>query len=163
MKSMKLGSASAIMKKRLITATPYETVAVAADRMSEYNLGALLIVENDRLVGIFSERDILHRVVSRRKDPETTTLKQVLTPNPSTVTLETSIEKCIELIKTRGFRHLPVINEFRNPIGVVYSRDLLQYILGAIEERHHDEGDLSEIFGPKRSRETRRDDHARIP
>lgn len=147
MQAMQLGSAGAIMKKYLTTATPYETVAIAADRMTENRLGALLIVQNDRLVGIFSERDILHRVVSRRRDPETTLLSQVLTPNPTTVTLETPLEQCIQIIKTRGFRHLPVINEFRNPLGVVYARDLLQYVLEAIEHLHHNDGDLSHILG----------------
>jgi CBS domain-containing protein len=129
MNLMQLGSVAAIMKTRLITATPYETVAVAVDRMVDNKLGALLVVENDRLVGIFSERDVLQRVVARRQNPETTLLSKVLTPNPSTVTEETPLETCLQLIEQRGFRHLPVINRYRNPIGVIYARDLLQHVL----------------------------------
>lgn len=153
MNMMKLGTVGLLMKKRLTTATPYETVVVAADRMVEANLGALLVVDNDRLVGIISERDILHRVVSRRRDPETTTLSMVLTPNPTSVTEDTTIEECIQIIKKRGFRHLPVINAYRNPIGVVYSRDLLEHVLGLIEDSHHQEGDLADILGPKKNKE----------
>jgi CBS domain-containing protein len=154
MNMKKLGTVSALMKRRLTTATPYETVVAAADRMVEANLGALLVVDNDRLVGIVSERDILHRVVSRRRDPETTTLSMVLTPNPTSVSEDTTIEECIQIIKKRGFRHLPVINAYRNPIGVVYSRDLLEHVLGLIEDSHHQEGDLADIFGPKKTRNT---------
>lgn len=153
MNMMKLGTVSALMKKRLTTATPYETVVAAADRMVEANLGALLVVDNDRLVGIVSERDILHRVVSRRRDPATTTLSMVLTPNPTSVTEDTSIEECIQIIKKRGFRHLPVINAYRNPIGVIYSRDLLQHVLSLIEDSHHQEGDLADILGPKKNKD----------
>lgn len=149
MNLMNLGAVTDIMKRRLITATPYETVAMAADRMTENALGALLVVENDRLVGIFSERDILHRVVARRKDPDQTRLSQVLTPNPTTVFKETSVASCVQLIRTRGFRHLPVVNEFRNPIGIISSRDLLQHILGVIENFHHQDADLAEILGPR--------------
>ena len=154
MNMMKLGTVSALMKRRLTTATPYETVVVAADRMAEANLGALLVVDNDRLVGIVSERDILYRVVSRRRDPATTTLSMVLTPNPTSVSEDTTIEACIQIIKARGFRHLPVINAYRNPIGVVYSRDLLAHVLGLIEDSHHQEGDLADILGPKKPRST---------
>ncbi|MBK7424835.1 MAG: CBS domain-containing protein [Propionivibrio sp.] len=149
MNPMNLGSVTDIMKRRLITATPYETVALAAERMTENGLGALLVVENDRLVGIFSERDLLHRVVARRRDPDQTRLSQVLTPNPTTVFKETSVTNCIQLIRARGFRHLPVVNEFRNPIGIISSRDLLQHILGVIENNHNRQGDLTEILGPR--------------
>jgi len=140
-----LGSVAAIIKTRLITATPYETVAVAVDRMVENKLGALLVVENDRLVGIFSERDVLQRVVARRQNPETTLLSKVFTPNPATVTEETSLKACLQLIEQRGLRHLPVINRYRNPIGVIYSRDLLQHVLSMIEGLHQTEADLNSL------------------
>jgi len=133
MNSITLGAVAALMKKRLITATPYESVVVAADRMAENNLGALLVVENDRLVGILTERDILYRVVSRRRDPETTMVSMVLTPNPTTVTQDTLIEECLDLIRKRSFRHLPVIDAYRHPIGIISSRDLLQHVLSAMD------------------------------
>lgn len=153
MNAMKLGTVSALMKTRLTTATRYESVVTAAMRMVEANLGALLVVENDRLVGILSERDILQRVVARRRDPETTTVGMVLTPNPTAVTADTPVEECIQIIRTRGFRHLPVINAWRNPIGVLYSRDLLQHVLNLIEDSHHHEGDLADILGPKKNKD----------
>ena len=153
MNNMKLGTVGALMKQRLTTATPYETVVVAADRMVEAKLGALLVVDNDRLVGILSERDILQRVVARRRDPDTTTVGSVLTPNPTAVTADTPVAECIQIIRTRGFRHLPVINARRNPIGVLYSRDLLQHVLTLIEDSHHQEGDLTDILGPKKNKD----------
>lgn len=151
MTTMKLGSAAALMKRRLTCATPYESVLTAAERMVSGNLGALLVVDNDRLVGILSERDILQRVVARRRDPETTTVSMVLTPNPISVTEDTSIEECIQIIKKRGFRHLPVVNTRRNPLGVIYSRDLLEHVLTLVEDSFHQEGNLADILGPKKS------------
>jgi CBS domain-containing protein len=152
MTTMKLGSAAALMKRRLTTVTPYETVVTAAERMVTANLGALLVVDNDRLVGILSERDILQRVVARKRDPETTTVSMVLTPNPVAVTEDTPMEDCIQIIRQRGFRHLPVINAYRNPLGVIYSRDLLEHVLGLIEDSFHQEGDLAEILGPQKTK-----------
>ena len=154
MNAMTLGTVAALMKTRLTTATPYETVVTAATRMVDANLGALLVVDNDRLVGILSERDILQRVVARRRDPETTTVGSVLTPNPTAVTADTPVAECIQIIRTRGFRHLPVINARRNPIGVLYSRDLLQHVLNLVEDSHHQEGDLTDILGPKKNKDT---------
>lgn len=153
MNAMTLGTVAALMKTRLTIATPYETVVTAATRMVDANLGALLVVDNDRLVGILSERDILQRVVARRRDPETTTVGSVLTPNPTAVTADTPVAECIQIIRTRGFRHLPVINARRNPIGVLYSRDLLQHVLTLIEDSHHQEGDLTDILGPKKNKD----------
>lgn len=153
MTTMKLGPAAALMKRRLTTVTPYETVLTAADRMVQANLGALLVVDNDRLVGILSERDILQRVVARRRDPEATTVSMVLTPNPVAVTEDTPLEECIQIIRTRGFRHLPVINGYRHPLGVIYSRDLLQHILNLIEDSFHQEGNLADILGPQKNKD----------
>lgn len=152
MNTIKLGSAAALMKTRLTTVTPYETVVAAANRMVQANLGALLVVDNDRLVGILSERDILQRVVARRRDPETTTVSMVLTPNPVAVSEDTPLEDCIQIIRQRGFRHLPVINAYRNPIGVIYSRDLLQHVLTLIEDSFHQEGNLADILGAQKSK-----------
>lgn len=154
MNTIKLGSAAELMKSRLTTVTPYETVLAAANRMVEANLGALLVVDNDRLVGILSERDILQRVVARRRDPETTTVSMVLTPNPVAVSEDTPLEECIQIIRQRGFRHLPVINAYRNPIGVIYSRDLLQHVLNLIEDSFHQEGNLADILGPQKVKAT---------
>jgi CBS domain-containing protein len=154
MNTIKLGSAAELMKSRLTTVTPYETVLAAAKRMVEANLGALLVVDNDRLVGILSERDILQRVVARSRDPETTTVSMVLTPNPVAVSEDTPLEECIQIIRQRGFRHLPVINAYRNPIGVIYSRDLLQHILNLIEDSFHQEGNLADILGPQKVKAT---------
>ena len=154
MNTIKLGSAAELMKSRLTTVTPYETVLAAAKRMVEANLGALLVVDNDRLVGILSERDILQRVVARSRDPETTNVSMVLTPNPVAVTEDTPLEECIQIIRQRGFRHLPVINAYRNPIGVIYSRDLLQHILNLIEDSFHQEGNLADILGPQKVKAT---------
>jgi CBS domain-containing protein len=125
----------AIMQKRLVVTTPGETVAVAAKRMSDHLLGALLVVEGKKLVGIFSERDLLVRVVAAGKDPAATLVGEVATRDPVTVAETAEIQDCYRIIKERGFRHLPVVAADGSPVGVISSRDFLQVmVLGLAEQ-----------------------------
>ena len=74
--------------RRLVTAPPGMTVAEAARRMKEGKVGAMLVVENDCLVGIFTERDALFRVIAPGRDPSVVTLREVMTREPTTVGLD---------------------------------------------------------------------------
>jgi CBS domain-containing protein len=120
---------AAIMHKQLITATPDETVATAAQRMREHRLGAVLVLEGKKLAGVFSERDLLMRVVAEGKDPRVTTVGEVATPNPVTVKASAEIEVCYQIIKERGFRHLPVVDDAGVPVGIISARDFLQLMV----------------------------------
>lgn len=136
-----------IMKRRLTVADPDESVLAAVTRMSECKLGALLIVDNGLLQGIFTERDLLKRVVVPGRDPATTRLKEVSTPDPTAATEDTSIEACTALIRDQGIRHLPVVDDEGRAIGIISSRDLLQFVVEGLEsyidrfstERRHEE------------------------
>lgn len=125
---------NSIMKKHVVAIGPSETVAAAARRMSENNLGALLVVENDKLLAIFSERDLLIRVVAPGRDPSATIIRDVATLNPVTVSASADLATCYRIIKEQGFRHLPVVSETGRPIGVISSRDFLQLMVLRIEE-----------------------------
>lgn len=122
-----------IMKRRLTVADPDESVLDAVTRMAECKLGALLIVEDGRLQGIFTERDLLKRVVIPGRDPATTHLKEVSTPDPTAVSESTSIEDCTALIRDHGIRHLPVVDEEGRAIGIISSRDLLRFVVEGLE------------------------------
>ena len=100
------------------------TVLEAAILMKEKGKGALLVVEASRLTGIFTERDALFRVIAAGRDAATTTLGDVMTPQPMTMHPDEPFVKALRLMHKRGFRHLPVVENGR-PLGVVSARDAL--------------------------------------
>ena len=100
------------------------TVLEAAILMKEKGKGALLVVEASRLSGIFTERDALFRVIAAGRDPATTLLADVMTPQPQTIHPDEPFVKALRVMHKRGFRHLPVVEHGR-PLGVVSARDAL--------------------------------------
>jgi CBS domain-containing protein len=101
-----------------------QTVLEAAKRMVEHAIGAVPVLRNGELVGIFSERDIMKRVVAEQRDPSKTKLSEVMTANPLVVDVRESIEKCMLLMKEHNFRHLPICDG-KKLKGLVSLRDML--------------------------------------
>lgn len=122
MLSLPIGSL--IEPRRLVVASPDTTVSVAAALMLEGKVGAVLVVEDGRLAGIFTERDAVYRVMAAGRDPLTTLLKDVMTPDPLTVAPEETFGYALLLMHEKGFRHAPVVVDGR-PIGVVSARHAL--------------------------------------
>jgi CBS domain-containing protein len=119
------------------------TVLEAAILMKEQGKGALLVVEGSRLTGIFTERDALFRVIAAGRDPATTKLADVMTPQPQTMHPDEPFVKALRVMHKRGFRHLPVVEHGR-PLGVVSARDALDddlYDLRVDLEQRGDERD----------------------
>src|SRR4030095_9546895 len=106
------------------TAEKTATVLEAAILMKEKSKGALLVCDGTRLTGIFTERDALFRVIAAGRDAATTTLGDVMTPQPMTMHPDEPFIKALRLMHTRGFRHLPVVENGR-PLGVVSGRGAL--------------------------------------
>ena len=100
------------------------TVLEAAVLMKQQGKGALLVVEGSRLTGIFTERDALFRVIAAGRDPATTKLADVMTPQPQTMHPDEPFVKALRIMHKRGFRHLPVVEHGR-PLGIVSARDAL--------------------------------------
>ncbi len=100
------------------------TVLEAALLMKQQSKGALLVVDGSRLIGIFTERDALFRVIAARRDPSSTRLGDVMTPQPQTMHPDEPFLKALRIMHKHGFRHLPVVEHGR-PLGVVSVRDAL--------------------------------------
>lgn len=115
---------SVIELRKLIVAPPDMTVAEAAWLMRRSKVGAVLVVEAERLVGIFTERDAVYRVMAASRDPRLTRLEQVMTRNPKTVAPDESFGYALLMMHEHGFRHLPVVENGR-PVGVVSARHAL--------------------------------------
>jgi len=94
--------------------------------MVTQNIGAVAVMRKGELAGLFSERDLMKRVVHESKDPRTTTVAEVMTHDLITVPPDRSLEDCLEVMRERGFRHLPVC-QGRQLCGVISLRDLLAH------------------------------------
>ena len=100
------------------------TVHEAALLMKGRGKGALLVLDGSKLVGIFTERDALYRVIAAGRDPATTAVGDVMTPQPQSIHPDEPFLHALRVMHQGGFRHLPVVEHGR-PLGVVSSRDAL--------------------------------------
>jgi len=105
------------------------SVRDAAKVMAEHHIGAVLVVQANELMGIFTERDLVNRVVARGLNPEITLLIQVMTRAPETVAPDQVLADALDIMIEKGFRHLPVVDRGKIA-GVLSMRDIpLQYRL----------------------------------
>jgi CBS domain-containing protein len=102
---------------------PEASVRDACRVMAEHRCGSVLVVEGDRLVGIFTEGDALGRVVACGRDPQRTRLAEVMSAEPDTIGPNHSVDEAIRRMDEFGYRHLPVI-EAECVVGVLSLRDL---------------------------------------
>lgn len=113
------------MRRRgLVKAAPGATVRKVARQMARLNAGAVLVIERDRLIGIFTERDMAFRVVAAGLDPEATELREVMTRDPQTVAPDRPFGYALALMHERGFRHLPVLDKGKL-VGLISARSAM--------------------------------------
>lgn len=117
-----------LAKKRpsAVTMNADETVLHAALMMSKLEVGALLVTDVDRM-GIFTERDLLRRVVAKQRDPATTIIRDVMTTPVATCRPETSLLECLAILEGRNIRHLPVVDN-EGICGLITNRDIAAFI-----------------------------------
>lgn len=131
---------SVMERKKLLTAPPETTVNQAAKLMAKINVGAVMVIKEDKLIGIFTERDAVFRVVAKGRDTNATTLADVMTPEPQTVSPDKSFGYALLMMHENGFRHVPVV-ENGKPIGIVSARnaldpDLEEFVAEAQRRKH---------------------------
>jgi len=120
-----MGTIYDLVKDRKVYSIDAErTVLEAARFMMEHNIGALPVLRNGELVGIFSERDIMNRVVAAGRMPGTTKVSEVMTANPRAVSPDESVDECLFLMREFGFRHVPICDG-KELKGLISLRDLL--------------------------------------
>jgi CBS domain-containing protein len=111
----------------VLTIDAEATVFEAIKRMVDANVGALLVTDGGRVVGIVTERDYLRRVTLEGRTEEETLVREIMTSPPVYVTPETSVEECMAVMTERRIRHLPVFAEGRDLVGVVSIGDLVKF------------------------------------
>lgn len=131
---------SSIMERQKFVVAPSSTtVYQAAGIMAKRRVGAILVVDDDHLLGIFTERDAVFRVIAKGLEPTTTTIADVMTRNPITIAPSKPFGTAMMMMHENGFRHLPVIDGGK-PVGIVSSRSAL-------------DPDLEEFVAEERRRE----------
>ena len=125
----------AIGEQDLLRLSPDTSVAMAAQRMAERHVGAMLVCEGETMQGIFTERDLLERVVAAGRTPAATLLEEVMTPDPASIGPGDSLLQAIFAMKERRTRHL-LVKRDGEVVGIVSVRDLFRALVQAsIEER----------------------------
>lgn len=112
-----------------VTVSPIDTVFTALERLSTHGIGALPVLENGRLVGMFSERDYARKVVLKGKASRDTAVREVMSDRLSCVTLAQSVEECMALMTDKHVRHLPVIDASQDLIGILSIGDLVKEVI----------------------------------
>ena len=115
----------------LVSVAPAATVQVALQLMADKHIGFLAVMENGRLAGVLSERDVARRVVLKQLPAGSTAVRDIMTTRVHTVASESKIPECIALMHERDIRHLPVMRG-DNVLGVLSVRD----VMGALLQRH---------------------------
>lgn len=111
-----------------------KTVIEAAEYMDKFNVGAVPVLNGDRLVGIFSERDLLRRCVTKKLDMGNTKVEEVMTERVIVMEASDSYEDCLRIMKQENIRHVPVIDGDKL-VGVISIRDLMQVDMDEKEQK----------------------------
>jgi CBS domain-containing protein len=104
------------------------TVAHVIRQMQEHHIGCVLVVEEEKLVGIFTERDLLREVIGSKSNPDTTPIDAFMTSNPEALRPSDSIAFALNKMSLGGFRHVPLVDEAGRPVGVISVKDIVDYI-----------------------------------
>ena len=110
------------------TVTPGTSVYEALEDLENNNMGSLVVVENGKLIGIFTERDYARKVILKGRSSKDTQVRDIMTERPIYVTPEATIEECMQLMSSKNFRHLPVL-ENDQLVGVISISDLVKFII----------------------------------
>ena len=141
---------SDLMTAAAVTDAPDDTLAEASARMWQQQTGSLLIMEGNKLNGIVTERDVL-RVVAEGKDPKATTVREIMTTELVTVSPNESIKGAAEIMFAKWFRHLPVVTDEGEVVGILSLRDLLSLVAEGMDEPNA----LERLTGHKLARDIR--------
>jgi len=108
--------------------TPDTTVYSAIEQMCQKNIGGVLIMENDMLAGIFTERDYARKLILKGKSSKETKIKELMTANPIAVSPQNTIEECMEIMSDKHIRHLPVL-EGTKVLGMISIGDVVTQVI----------------------------------
>ncbi|MCE1205511.1 MAG: CBS domain-containing protein [Holophagaceae bacterium] len=116
-------------KPSTVTVGPDDTVFTALTLLAQFDIGALLVLEQGKLVGIFSERDYARKIILKGKASKDTPVREIMSDKVSCVTLKQSVEECMALMTDKRIRHLPVIGPNGEVLGILSIGDLVKEVI----------------------------------
>jgi CBS domain-containing protein len=116
----------AITSRSVVTVSRTATVMEAVEIMAAARVGSVLVVDDDRVEGIFSERDVMLRVVMENRDPRKTEVEEVMTSPVHTIATRTTGDEALKIMLQEHIRHLPVVDERGKAQAIVSMRNLLE-------------------------------------
>ncbi len=116
-------------KSQVMTFEKNVLVATAVDAMAEKNYGAILVTDNGRLCGVFTERDLLRRIAASRIDISKTHLADVMTTNIKTARIDDKVSDCLRRMSQGRFRHMPIVDEHGNLKGLLSQGDFVAFTM----------------------------------
>jgi CBS domain-containing protein len=116
----------AIISRSILTISRTTTVMEAVEIMASAKVGSLVVVDDDRVAGIFSERDVMLRVVLEGREPKQTRVEEVMTARVHTISVRTTGDEALRIMVQEHIRHLPVVDEQGRPQAIVSMRSLLE-------------------------------------
>jgi CBS domain-containing protein len=120
--------------RQVYTTRKSATVAEAVREMNDKGVGALVVTEAGRIVGMFTERDVLRRIVDADRDPALTKVAQVMTRNPVTIDIGARVDEAMAVMTERRFRHLPVIDH-GEVVGMISIGDVMRWVTLSQEDQ----------------------------
>ncbi len=117
-----------VKSSNIISITPDTIVYNALELMVTKNVSALLVLEDEKLVGIFTERDYARKVILKGKNSRDTRIREIMTEDLITVSPDSMIDECMQLMTSRFIRHLPVLEE-NKLIGIISIGDVVKFII----------------------------------
>ena len=116
----------------IVSISPEQTVLRALEIMAQHDVGALLVLDGDRLAGVFSERDYARKVILKGHSSRETPVSDIMTPAPTSVSPATTVDECMRLCTELRVRHLPVL-ENNKLVGIVSIGDLVKWKISEVE------------------------------
>lgn len=123
---IKINQILAQKTKPLTTVKPTDTVQLAVELMRDRDIGAVMVLEGKKLIGIFTERDCLHKITALGRKPQEVLVSEVMTKQVRFISQDMEVTQGLALMTERFLRHLPVLDEQENILGIVSIGDLVK-------------------------------------
>jgi CBS domain-containing protein len=112
----------------VVTISPEMTMVEACQLMWEKNIGCVVVVETGKACGMLTDRDVALKVVRERKDPQQTTVREIMTANPACIRVDKTLQELTNLMRRHHVRRVPIVDDWNKPIGIVTFDDVLSLL-----------------------------------
>ena len=135
-----------VVKRKAVIVKPDDTIERVARTLSRHKVGSAVVVDDDEIVGVITDRDILDKVVAKGRDPKTVKVREVMTKNPITIEDDYDIGDAIDKMMEKGIRRL-LVTRLGKPVGFVTAADLLAALNTMNSEEEEESVEETDVYG----------------